>query len=1144
MSPTRRLPILLACALALAAVPALAQPLPVFNVSNRPYVPLAGGTALSFTTTGTFSALDEGYSIVTLPFAFPYFGNSYTQALVNTNGLVTFNLNECFSTSCYSNGDLPSTAAPNNAIYGWWDDLTMTSSGSVIAGSDSGEYVIQFTNVPSLTTSAPVVNFQIRLSPSGTIAVHYGTFTGAAGSATVGIEGPGGTQALKFLAKSGQTCSNTNQSGCCTGSSTPNACTGADVTAGTYILIGEPEEADLGVPAVTLSNLVVQADNNISFTVHANVRNYGKTDANGWHWKAYLSTDKVLNAGDVLVASGGPVNLAQLTAVTIDSPAATTTPPATGQYYVLFEVDTANVVTEASEANNVGSTVDTFVSGLDLVAASVSGVANSGGGNVDPIQVNWRNRGTTSPGPVQFRILLSTDQTLDANDFVIHNGTRTVTGAETIAETVQVTMPAAAPDGEFYYLLQIDPNNQLVEATKTNNVVASAGRVTVRRADIVVGVADVIDPATGLTATSARFGEPVRATIKLTNGGGANANNFYVGLVVSNDASLSLLSDTLVCEQLVSQLVSGAAAITVTLDCTMPTQTAGGAAFDSGQYYLFLVADSRGSVYESNKGNNNVMMGPLRITAPGADLTVGSVVAPATAGVGEIIPVVRTLRNIGTRDAPETPYRYFASVNDIITVDDIPLDIIDPSTGSAATGGTVTLARGSAETETELVRLPGSMPPGPYHIGCIIDPERTVADLDYDNNALGSAVVQVATASLRIVTATLPDASVGQPFLFRLAAVGGQGTSTWSIVADGGAPGWLSIAPADGTLTGAPDASGIVAFTAQVENDGRRALKRFAMRVLPPTAQVTVTTTTLPAVVNAVSTVYSYSLGAAGGMKPYAWSVAQGALPNGLTLSAEGVLSGTPRNVQNGETPVVVEVRDASGGRARRELVVRLTPAGSLVLRTLTLSEALVGQDYLQDLAAENADGTQVALPLTWTITGGLPDGLTLTQRAEIATLAGKARQAGQFVFTVTVQDAIGRSDTLTYSLLVHAQRYRVMLAGLPEALHPGDAMSGALSVSPAGTVSYALVAGALPPGVSLGADGALTGTVAEEGSLGVWTFVVEARDAAGTSGLGAMAVEVVAAPVKSGCASVDLSGMPLAFLGVLALLRRRRRAR
>lgn len=58
-----------------------------------------------------------------------------------------------------------------------------------------------------------------------------------------------------------------------------------------------------------------------------------------------------------------------------------------------------------------------------------------------------------------------------------------------------------------------------------------------------------------------------------------------------------------------------------------------------------------------------------------------------------------------------------------------------------------------------------------------------------------------------------------------------------------------------------------------------------------------------------VGLAYSHQFTAANGVAPYAWSVASGSLPAGLTLSASGLLSGTPAAA--GSYAVTIAVTDA-----------------------------------------------------------------------------------------------------------------------------------------------------------------------------------------------------------------------------------------
>jgi len=70
---------------------------------------------------------DDQVDMVSLPFTFRYFGNDYTNLSISSNGWIGFG---SYSSSYFSNGDIPSTDSPNNIIAGLWDDLNPTATGS------------------------------------------------------------------------------------------------------------------------------------------------------------------------------------------------------------------------------------------------------------------------------------------------------------------------------------------------------------------------------------------------------------------------------------------------------------------------------------------------------------------------------------------------------------------------------------------------------------------------------------------------------------------------------------------------------------------------------------------------------------------------------------------------------------------------------------------------------------------------------------------------------------------------------------------------------------------------------------------------------------------------------------------------------
>ncbi len=166
---------------------------------------------------------------------------------------------------------------------------------------------------------------------------------------------------------------------------------------------------------------------------------------------------------------------------------------------------------------------------------------------------------------------------------------------------------------------------------------------------------------------------------------------------------------------------------------------------------------------------------------------------------------------------------------------------------------------------------------------------------------------------------------------------------------------------------------------------------------------------------------------------------------------------------------------------------------------------------------------------------------MSLNGQSEIAELTGRPAQAGLFPFSLTVTDANGRSDSLSYTLDVYPPRYQIS-ATLPAVLRPADVVNVTFSVAPVSTVKYAVVSGSLPPGLALSADGVLSGTVASDDTeLGSWSFVVEAKDAYGAEGLAPFNLRVEQAPRKAGCSATGAG--PLALLGLALLALRRRSA-
>ncbi len=929
--------------------------------------------------------------------------------------------------------------------------------------------------------------------------------------------------------------------------------------------------ADLLVESVALSAMDSDAAaNTLSFNLDATFRNRGDQAAStGFSWRAWLSTDKVLqptldtpifDAPDQFtLAAGG--TLAQSASVSIH-PA----PPA-GTYYVLVEVDphTGTGCTsdcggqaELVETNNVGSTATSFLKAVELVATSITGAPTQiGPGAPVALNVQFVNQGVDAPAnnPVAFRILASFDAVLDSSDRVVHEGSVTVQGGTNFSSPVTLNrLPAKGlPGGDYRWILQLDPENKVVEPNETNNTAVSPAPTThAQQADLQADFVDLVDVNTGVSKRYADIGELVRFDVNVSNLGDFAAGNYQIGIVLSKDNNLSLVpgADLLFGDTVMSGVQPGPAngrteRITVRVPAVMHGQQ-----LNAGSYYFFAFIDSYNDINELNEANNSMIVsGQVQLRLPSSDYKAMNVNAPATAASGEAISLARTFANVGTDNGAPVEYRCFASKNDIIAVGDFPLAFVNAD-GSTTLSRSLQLDRGAVDSATERVRLPHSLPAGDYYIGCLVDPENVVAELDELNNAaFSNKPVLVSAQSFQVITQQLPDGMLGVPYRVKVSTTGGVGATTFTTPDAEKLPEGLSF-EADGTLSGTPTELGVTSFRVVAVNGAVTHETVLAVRVLPTSSQLTITTDRLPPAVNSSTKMYEAVLSAAGGSAPYTWTIT-GALPNGITLDGNtGYLKGPPRpGTPNQEFTFTAHVRDVLGGSASKQLTVRLLPAGALVISTPGLRDGVVGQEYFNDLAASVLDSGLVSKPLHWAIVkGSLPAGLELTTHTDGATglLTGFPKVAGIWPLTLQVTDADGRFDAVDLMLTVHTSQLNVFTESLPGPLHPGGGVDFTILSDSTVPSMFRIYSGTLPEGVTLDATGKVSGTIADsETTHGAWTFVVEAVDERGGTGLGVFRLEVVPVTQAQGCGctsgSAGATGALFALLAMARVLRRRR---
>ncbi len=160
-------------------------------------------------------------------------------------------------------------------------------------------------------------------------------------------------------------------------------------------------------------------------------------------------------------------------------------------------------------------------------------------------------------------------------------------------------------------------------------------------------------------------------------------------------------------------------------------------------------------------------------------------------------------------------------------------------------------------------------------------------------------------------------------------------------------------------------------------------------------------------------------LTAAGGLEPFTFQVLAGSVPPGLTLSASGLLSGTPTARFN--VNLTIEATDFSGCKGTRTYVLDIG-CQPITINPATLPNGVIGTPYNQTFTATGATGT-----VTWNFSGSLPVGLSLN--ATTGQLSGSPTTSGTFNFTIIVTDASNCLDLRFYTVIISGLQFYALAA-------------------------------------------------------------------------------------------------------------------